>query len=144
MMSTPASTCLRTTSPTALRTPASKAWGSGAVPASIASRVAVRSQGRGRLPVWVVRMRSVLRFMAVSPSLRPDAVLRSADAGPIPWRLASCSRLLRLHHPLGVELGNGRLGEAYFLEHLAGMLAQQRGWPARQDRGVAESHRVPR
>src|SRR4030095_11196265 len=63
-MPTPASRWARTTSATAWRTRASKAAGSGRVPVSSVSRSTVRSSGRGRLPVCVVRMRSVLAFMA--------------------------------------------------------------------------------
>src|SRR5262245_17919245 len=63
-MSTPASRWARTTSITAWRTRASKAPASGTVPVSSASSRTVRSSGRGRLPVCVVRMRSVLAFMA--------------------------------------------------------------------------------
>src|SRR5215475_2246283 len=66
-MSMPASSCCRTMSPTARRTRASNASGSGMRPESSASRVVVRSTARGRLPVCVVRMRSVLRFIVVSP-----------------------------------------------------------------------------
>ena len=45
------------------------------VPASIASSVAVKSSGRGRLPVWVVRMRSVLCFMTAPPRGRVDVTV---------------------------------------------------------------------
>src|SRR5215470_2176864 len=65
-MSTPASICWRTMSPTARFTRASNAAGSGARPESSASSVVVRSWARGRLPVCVVRMRSVLSFIAAS------------------------------------------------------------------------------
>src|SRR5438093_12085458 len=64
-MSTPASICCRTISATVRRTRASKAAESGVVPASSASSVAVRSWARGRIPVCVVRMRSVLSFIVV-------------------------------------------------------------------------------
>src|SRR6266852_6136802 len=61
MMSRPISACLRTTSVTAERIPAARAAGSTGTPSSFANIVRVSSSGRGRLPVWVVRMRSVLR-----------------------------------------------------------------------------------
>src|SRR5712691_9009889 len=58
----PAAACRRTTSATAARTwPASEA-GSTGTPSSLANIVRMRSSGRGRLPVWVVRKRSVLRL----------------------------------------------------------------------------------
>src|SRR5262245_19695136 len=65
-MSTPASSCWRTMSPTARCTRVSTAPGSGIRPASSSSSVVVRSWARGRLPVCVVRMRSVLSFIVVS------------------------------------------------------------------------------
>ena len=45
----------------------SNARASGGVPESSASSITARSAGRGKLPVCVVRMRSLLRFMIVSP-----------------------------------------------------------------------------
>src|SRR5258706_1816539 len=60
----PACTCLPTTSATALRMRAASADGSTGTPSSRANIVRMRSSGRGKLPVWVVRMRSVLRFIA--------------------------------------------------------------------------------
>src|SRR2546425_13329696 len=79
-MSTPASICCRTISATARRTRASNAAGSGAVPASSASSVAVRSWARGRLPVCVVRMRSVLSFIVVC-LLKPGHDLPDVEHG---------------------------------------------------------------
>src|SRR5262249_5529658 len=81
-MSTPASSCCRTMSPTARRTRASKAAGSGRVPASSASRVVVRSWARGRLPVCVVRIRSMLSFMDTA-SWRPGSVAVLGDLVPV-------------------------------------------------------------
>src|SRR5262249_2775245 len=46
---------------------ASNADCSKARPVSRASRNCSRSGGRGRLPTWVVRMRSTLRFIVVPP-----------------------------------------------------------------------------
>ena len=65
--STPAATCFATTSATALRTLDSIAAGSTACRDSRASTRSRRSSGRGRLPVWVVRKRSVLRCIFSSP-----------------------------------------------------------------------------
>ena len=53
-------------SPTARLTRVCSAPASGGVPPSSASSIAVRSPARGKLPVCVVRMRSVLSFIAVS------------------------------------------------------------------------------
>ncbi|HEX2385942.1 MAG TPA: hypothetical protein VHL99_05230 [Candidatus Binatia bacterium] len=61
-ISTPASLCRRTTSPIAELRRAASAASSSAV-ASFFAHSARKSAGRGRLPTWVVRMRSVLRFM---------------------------------------------------------------------------------
>src|SRR3984893_730432 len=61
MMSRPISACPRTTVATAERIPAARAAPSTGTPSSFANIVRVSSSGRGRLPVWVVRIRSVLR-----------------------------------------------------------------------------------
>src|SRR5882672_4707569 len=61
MMSRPISACLRTTVATAERIPAARAAASTGTPSSFANIARVSSSGRGRLPVWVVRIRSVLR-----------------------------------------------------------------------------------
>ncbi len=63
----PASACFCTTSATAARIRAASAARSTGTPSSLAYIMRIRSSGRGRLPVWVVRKRSVLRFMAGSP-----------------------------------------------------------------------------
>src|SRR4029453_7052588 len=62
----PASVCLRTTSATALRTRSASAGPSTGTPSSRANIMRIRSAGRGRLPVCVVRMRSTLRFISDS------------------------------------------------------------------------------
>src|SRR5687768_1980486 len=62
----PVSACFCTISATARRTRASSAAASWASPSSCALSAATRSAGRGRLPVWVVRIRLVLRFMTLS------------------------------------------------------------------------------
>src|SRR2546425_2332770 len=63
MTSIPASACLPTTSATADRMRAARAAGSTGTPSSLATIIRIRSSGRGRLPVCVVRKRSVLRRM---------------------------------------------------------------------------------
>src|SRR5882762_1971996 len=73
-MATPASTCLRTVSATAERTRPPRAAGSTGTPSSLANIIRIRSGGRGRLPVCVVRKRSVLRCIVTSrppPRLAP-------------------------------------------------------------------------
>ena len=60
----PSSTCLATTSTTARFSVASYATGSTASPLSLATIASINSAGRGRLPTWVVIIRSVLRFMS--------------------------------------------------------------------------------
>src|SRR5215211_1241582 len=72
-MSTPTSTCFLTMSATAVRARAAKASASTGSPASRFWIMSIRSGGRGRLPVWVVKIRSLLR--CIVPSLvhaRPD------------------------------------------------------------------------
>src|SRR5438105_12646948 len=66
-MSTPASACRRTTSATASATRRSSAAGSTGTPSSFANIIRIRSGGRGRLPVCVVRNPSVLRGVAIAP-----------------------------------------------------------------------------
>src|SRR5262245_1452234 len=69
--SMPASTCLRTISRTFLASALSYAASSTFPPSKRACSAASMSAGRGRLPVWVVRMRSMLGFMdEVYSSLR--------------------------------------------------------------------------
>src|SRR6516165_9083182 len=77
-MSTPAVTCLATTSATAASDWASKATASTGRPSSLAKIRSSSDLGRGKLPTWVVRMRSVLNFIAVSP--HPHA---EPAAGPL-------------------------------------------------------------
>jgi hypothetical protein len=57
--------------------------------------------------------------------------------------LALGSKLLGLHRPFGMKFGNGALGEAHVLKHLARVLAQQRSGPALEDLGAAEPDIVP-
>src|SRR5256886_2413088 len=103
--SMPERACLSTHSATAVRTRSAKALGSGGFPASRARSMSLRSGGRGRLPVWVVRMRSVLRFnrpdlpqllapsrFVTIPSER-DGCARAAAYGPTPRRLDSMDQV---------------------------------------------------
>src|SRR3989442_12753533 len=71
-MSTPAAACLRTTSSTAERMRAPSSARSTGTPSSLAYIMRTRSSGRGRLPVCVVRKRSVLRFMDCLPDVLRD------------------------------------------------------------------------
>ena len=68
-ISMPASTCLRTISRTLRASAFSYAASSTLPPSKRACSAASMSAGRGRLPVWVVRMRSVLRFIVVAPPM---------------------------------------------------------------------------
>src|SRR5438132_4093724 len=68
-MSMPASICFSTIAATAERMRAFSAARSTGTPSSLANIARTRSCGRGRLPVWVVRKRSVLRFIAQSVAL---------------------------------------------------------------------------
>src|SRR5262249_53635742 len=63
MISMPRSICLRTTSATAARRRAAWVFASMGLPSSLARTTSSRSAGRGRLPTWGVRIRSMLRFM---------------------------------------------------------------------------------
>src|ERR1700732_1094843 len=65
----PASPCFPTTAATAERMRDLSAAASTGTPSSLANIARTRSSGRGRLPVWVVRKRSVLRFIAQSVAL---------------------------------------------------------------------------
>src|SRR5689334_16423402 len=69
MRSMPAFACFCTTSATADRTRAASAGGSTGIPSSFAYMILMRSSGRGRLPVCVVRNRSVLWTMRLPCSL---------------------------------------------------------------------------
>src|SRR6201991_4254003 len=67
MTSTPASSCWATISSTAVLVRSSSASGSTGTPSCLANIVRIRSAGRGRLPTWVVRVRSdVLGFTCSS------------------------------------------------------------------------------
>ena len=50
---------------------------------------------------------------------------------------------LCFHHAPGIEFGNGWLGKAHFLEHLARLLTQERGRSTRHHCSVAKPHIVP-
>jgi hypothetical protein len=68
MMSMPAPACLPTTKPTASPIRSRKASALTGTPSSFANIVLISDSGRGRLPVCVVRKRSVLRFIVDSLS----------------------------------------------------------------------------
>src|SRR3954451_25097855 len=70
MTSTPTSACRRTIATTASRVSRASAAASYGSPRSFATSNSRSAGGRGRLPVWVVRMRLVLVFIA-SPPLQP-------------------------------------------------------------------------
>src|SRR6476620_1356225 len=74
-MSIPASACLRTTSATASAMRRSSASPSIGTPSSRAYMMRTRSSGRGRLPVCVVRNRSVLRVIAAH-AMKSDCRIR--------------------------------------------------------------------
>ncbi len=58
---------MRTVSATADLIRAASVPASYAAPASLARSNSIRSSGRGRLPVWVVRIRWLLRFIDFPP-----------------------------------------------------------------------------
>ena len=78
----PASTCFLTTSATASRTRLPSAAGSTGTPSSFAYMVRMRSSGRGREPVCVVRKRSVLRCMFLSSPAKTYRTARAEDTSP--------------------------------------------------------------
>src|SRR5262245_60765991 len=98
-MSMPRSICLRTISATAWRSRAAWALASMGLPASLACTTSSRSVGRGRLPTWVVRIRSMLRFMV------PPA--------------ESCFWIARLHDVSHHHFSLGRSPPVEFLTHPA-------------------------
>src|SRR5215472_5809416 len=81
MISMPRSICLRTTSATAARRRAAWVFSSMGLPSSLARTTSSRSAGRGRLPTWVVRTRSMLRFMV--PPAAPRCQWRAYITSPI-------------------------------------------------------------
>src|SRR5947207_1484426 len=83
----PQATCRSTISRTARPSRASNAASSNPWPVSRASSIARRSGGRGRLPTCVVRMRSVLSFIAA-------LLLASMQSGPSAHRPARMLRRL--------------------------------------------------
>src|SRR5450631_2731203 len=93
-MSMPASTCLRTTSSTAAAMCCSSAFGSTGTPSSLANIVRIRSGGRGKLPVCVVRNRSLLRFIDISvvaedrfvPEIRHEGYAQLPSTTTLPTR----------------------------------------------------------
>src|SRR5437773_4975717 len=90
--SMPERACLSTHSATAVRTRSAKTLGSGGFPASRARSISLRSGGRGRLPVWVVRMRSVLRFNRSDLPRGARLAIRHDTSRERPLRWTFCAR----------------------------------------------------
>src|SRR5688572_704847 len=104
-MSRPAAHCLRTTSVTASRTSLSKSALSYGCARSCAFSKGTRASGRARLPTWVVRMRSVLRFICCLQWIPASAGMTNAvwpyDRSPVTGhrsRLSGIAAHLRLVH----------------------------------------------
>src|SRR5215472_16500040 len=113
-MSMPASTCFSTTAATAERMCALSAAISTGTPSSLANIVRTRSAGRGRLPVCVVRKRSVLRSIGRASGQLPAAV-RLATAGQDeavggPPRVAREVAIFDLLAALALTLGDPQQG----------------------------------
>src|SRR2546421_6006031 len=109
-MSSPASICLRTISSTADRTRAASAAGSTGTPSSRANIIWIRSAGRGRLPVCVVRNRSLLRFMRNAD--RASVGLHARDREHEVQRAAELVQPARAPAHEGVTLLVGQVGAA--------------------------------
>src|ERR1700728_808858 len=112
-MSTPAPACLVMASATAPRIVASNFPASIASPRSCANKRSTTSCGLGRLPTWVVRMRSVL-FIFVS--FLPLCKLGDYNE---PRTSISCGVGRPTLYTLAVPIGEKRLGSQFF---------QQRGF----------------
>src|SRR5258707_6847264 len=99
----PAATWRRTTSPTAT---ASDFWkaASSTLPASRWWLASIRASGRGRLPAWLVRMRSLLRLMSAPLELGRLAFLGEGLGGFVEI-LGEVKPLRRgLEHDLAAQL----------------------------------------
>src|SRR5262245_24322272 len=126
MMSMPSSTCLRTTSPTASCKRRACAASSTGLPCCLASITASTSGGRGRLPTWVVRMRSLLRFIACFPRIGAAVDDRGHElhqSALPPWPRYPLVLALQSQH-----LGDRRRGGGLLLERV-GKLVRTRGAP---------------
>src|SRR5438477_9903411 len=77
----PHSICRRTVSATASRTRFRNASSSTGSPVSRFWIMSARSCGRGRLPVCVVRIRSVLRFIFLAPPSLAERLVREGGDG---------------------------------------------------------------
>src|SRR5215472_13187206 len=77
-MSIPAVACFRTASSTALLTRPAKPVASNGWPCSFAWIISNRSGGRGRLPTWVVNIRSVRRFISLLRRVRQPSAKGSS------------------------------------------------------------------
>src|SRR6187549_1648152 len=103
-MSTPDATCCATTSSTALAVAASNAARSMASPFSRPMMTSSSGFGRGRLPVCVVRIRSVLVFME-TPDVR-KRLLGGDDAPRLSDQIGR--RFVDLfHQPIHLSSGHG-------------------------------------
>src|SRR5438128_3962281 len=89
----PASVCLRTTSATAARMRVASAPASTGTPSSLANIVRMRSSGRGRLPVCVVRNRPVLRFTSGRRARRAEIARAGGALAELGRRLATGARV---------------------------------------------------
>src|SRR6516162_3721197 len=78
-MSIPAAACFRTTSSTALLTRPARPAALNGWPCSFAWIISNRSGGRGRLPTWVVNIRSVLCFISLLRSVEGNVKGRSGQ-----------------------------------------------------------------
>ena len=76
IMSMPCSACCCTAAATAFVRRCCNAGASYGWPASLARSMSRRSDGMGRLPAWVVKMRSVLRCISWSSFSMPGSALR--------------------------------------------------------------------
>src|SRR5919109_2778902 len=125
-MSTPTSPCWRTTSAVMARTRLPNASRSCGSPRWIALTVSITSGGLGSLPACVVRMRSVLRFIAYPPmhvSLIENRIDVARDAVSAPslgemlhqrrvvFEVALCHAASRVSQQLFLRLGRRRLGD---------------------------------
>src|SRR5690348_10200054 len=112
-MSMPAALCLRTISPTASRICALSWARSTGTPSSLAYMSRINRSGRGRLPVCVLRNRSVLRFIVFS-------VWRPLEDRPDPERQSDqCDETATQNLAITLERA-----EPHALEALCGNRAQ--------------------
>src|SRR4030095_1842897 len=109
----PVSTCRRTTSATASRITRSSAAGSVTAPFSLANSTSVAACDRGRLPTWVVSIRSALRSTV---AILPIGVVRGVVSREPALELGA--RLAALHH---VDLRDVRVVAGELDDHAVGV-----------------------